>query len=365
MIAFCDVGRAPFHHRWRRETAAWGLIAAFSATVVGISPMPAAWAQTAEDKQQARILAEEGAKAFDRGDYPMALDNLSRAYELVPVPTIGIEVARTLDALDRLVEAVDAYRRVEDAAIDPAMPPKFAAVQRRTQEQARAERIALEAEQPRVHLEGLGDGDVTVAIDGAPVSLDPASPTFVVDPGRHEVVARRGDAIAQQGFEIARGEQQTVRLVLPAEPVLPSAPLPRAPDPPMNAPRAPAPSSTWQDEGATSALAISGWTILAAGGVAAAVGVGLYAHAASLEDDLARRCPSGTCRRSLVGPAVEDDIASYDRIRVGSAVALGLGAGLAALGTTLLVIDLVGEDDTHGAARLVVTPSAVGMGGSF
>ena len=91
-------------------------------------------------RERARQLAEKGARAFDRGAYRIALDKLRAAEALVPVPTIGIEVARTLEALDRLVEAAAAYRRVEDMSLPADMPERFREVQRERQRDARRAR---------------------------------------------------------------------------------------------------------------------------------------------------------------------------------------------------------------------------------
>jgi tetratricopeptide (TPR) repeat protein len=68
-------------------------------------------------------LYNDGRNAYERKDYQVAADDFRRAFDLSHRPALLYNIARALEALQRLDEAVDAYRtylRVEPDASDRA-----------------------------------------------------------------------------------------------------------------------------------------------------------------------------------------------------------------------------------------------------
>jgi isocitrate lyase len=71
-----------------------------------------AGAQTDEQRNTARDLMDQGDERVAHQDYAAALTLYRAAHDIMNVPTTGIEVARTLSSLGKLVEARDAALEV-------------------------------------------------------------------------------------------------------------------------------------------------------------------------------------------------------------------------------------------------------------
>src|SRR5690606_12436568 len=85
-----------------------GLLGVF-ATLLLASPVGA---QSTADRLAARKLGGEAMDLFAAGDYATALEKFTQADELVPAPTLKLRIARSLDRLDRMLEAAEMYRAV-------------------------------------------------------------------------------------------------------------------------------------------------------------------------------------------------------------------------------------------------------------
>src|SRR6185312_7175077 len=77
----------------------------------------------AATKATARELGQEGMKAFDKGDCTTAVDKLTRAHELVHVPTLSFYAGKCYEKLGRLVDAEEQYHQATVDPVDPAAPP--------------------------------------------------------------------------------------------------------------------------------------------------------------------------------------------------------------------------------------------------
>src|ERR1043165_6460836 len=86
--------------------------------VLALHSLPASAAPTDADKESARLLMDEGDSLVEKKNYAAALSKYQKAHSIMHVTTTGIEVARTLAALGRLVEAKRAAH--EAAGIPPA-----------------------------------------------------------------------------------------------------------------------------------------------------------------------------------------------------------------------------------------------------
>ncbi len=283
----------------------------------------AAHANAQEDdatKNAARELAQQAMEASAGGDHTRAQDLFHRAYALVPAPTLAVREARSLVALGRWVEAVEAYVRATRTRLDPSASPAF----REAVRQAQDELAALRPRVPRlkIELEGIDRKNpaLTVRVDGKPwppALLGVPSP---IDPGAHEIVAETtGGHRDSKHVGLRERESKSVTLVLPPQ---------AASDPPVDAAAAPSvtrekPPSAKRDR----TLAFVGFGVGAAG-LAIGVGAGLVATSkhGSAEDS----CPGGRCTQGSGGA---DDVDAFHRFRtistVGYVVAVvGVGAGV-------------------------------------
>ena len=63
----------------------------------------------ADATARAKALFIEGVQAYDQGDYDTALARFRSAHELVPLPALRYNIARTLESLDEYGDALAEY----------------------------------------------------------------------------------------------------------------------------------------------------------------------------------------------------------------------------------------------------------------
>jgi hypothetical protein len=288
----------------------------------------------------ARELGEQGNALFAAGDFAGALDKYERANALVPVPTLGVRIARCLVALGRLVEASERYLAVQRAGLPPDPLP----VHQRALDEARAERDALLPRIPSIVVTVSPVG-AEVLVDGA--ALPPAliGEKRVVDPGAHVVEARAGAATKRVEVAVAEGATVPVHVAIEGAPAAPRAALAR---PPTTAEHADDGASPWP---------IVGWSAVGVGGAAAIVGVVTGISAMSQRGDLEERCGE----ELACPPEAHDDAGAYNDLRTVSGVTFFAGLGLAAAGVAIVLVDPGGAGD----AEVVAGPGHVGVRGRF
>src|SRR5690242_12194888 len=134
--------------------------------------------------EEARARFSAGNKAVQAGRWADALGDFERAYTLSGVPAALFNVATTLRALGRHVEARDAFDQLlaSHPKQDPADREKARAL--REEEQARIAKLTLD-DLPAT-------GAATITLDGQRVTDDGARPLVIeVDPGPHELRVER------------------------------------------------------------------------------------------------------------------------------------------------------------------------------
>lgn len=271
------------------------------------------------DKHTARKLVESGDEKFRNGDYEAALNDYRGADTIMGVPTTGIEVARTLATLGRLLEAKKAYQRVSDYPEKDDEPEAFS----QAREKARAGASELAARIPSVTVDvktANGEaGAAVVSVDGAAATVGKA---MELDPGPHTVdVSAVGFRSESQNFTLVEGDQQRITVLLrKLEAPAPVTPAPRPVERSI-------PFWTWIGVG-----------FAGAGVVVGAVTGGLSLSKASELQDLA--LTENTYPESA-RPLQEDSVALAHVSTVSFAVA-GAGAAVAALGILLYFV----ADDT-------------------
>jgi hypothetical protein len=151
-------------------------------------------------------------QAAARAHFEEAAKKLSRAYEVLKAPTVGLWLARAQVELGQLVKAFEQYRQVQ------GLPRKGSEEQQAMQQQAQDE-AAREAEQllariPKlqIDLEGASPSEVSVAVDGVALPAKELAAPRLVDPGPHSVMARFGARVATQVATLAEGETRRIAI---------------------------------------------------------------------------------------------------------------------------------------------------------
>ncbi len=163
----------------------------FTATVLGVSLLglsSVALGQSDEQRAGARTLATEGAAAFNEGRFKDAVDLFGRAESLVHAPPHLLFMARAHAKLGQFVKAREAYMKIVKEQLSPNAPQAF----RDAQTTAEEERKQVEPHIGRllVKVEGAeGAKDLSVTIDGQPMSSVMLGVPQPMDPGDHTVTA--------------------------------------------------------------------------------------------------------------------------------------------------------------------------------
>lgn len=273
----------------------------------------------AATRTAARDIALQGADAFERGDYPTALDRFQRAYTLLKAPSISVMEARALERQGRLLEALDKYEQTQRTSLAADAPEAF----RKAVQEAAREGDAVRARIPhlevRVRSTRVDPQRVHVTLDRRIVPralLDVQQP---VDPGLHEITASMpGHEPVRRTVLLDEGETKALDLDLDQE----ARPLQPA------APSAATASPTVANDAPSNTL---GWVGIAVGGVGLSVAVVTGFTALQRKSELDAVCkPACPAGRS-------GEIDSFRTNRTVSYLSLGLGAGALVTGGYFLL----------------------------
>jgi hypothetical protein len=203
------MGPSTEHIRRARGALALGLLAAAAYTTPALAAPDGAPSKAQID--QATSLYSAGLDLREAGNLRGALDKLKAAFDIVPTPVIGLELAITHQRLDELLRALEVLRKV--ATLPPNPAEAAASAQARTR--AAALLVELDARIPkvRVTVQGAGEG-VAVRIDGVTIPVGIAKP---VEPGKHTVVATQAGR-PEVRREVEAAEGATVEVTLPLAP---------------------------------------------------------------------------------------------------------------------------------------------------
>ncbi|MEO7035411.1 MAG: hypothetical protein ABI548_15905 [Polyangiaceae bacterium] len=321
-------------------------IGVLAGLIVWLALSPAA-AQGVDDATRgaARKLGYDGVDAFQARDYVAADDKLERAYRILQAPSLGLWSARALAKLGKLVEAQERYLDVTRLPIASG----DADVQQQAKVDAAAELAALTPRVPFVivELHAAKPTDVTLTIDGAPLSTDLVGEACPVNPGRHIIVGVKGTNRVEVQVTVAEREQKSARLEFGVAPPVDAT---ESAAPPVGGADAPDTNST---------LRSVGWTAFAVGGGAVLIGgvTGVIAISKKSALDGNPRCTNDAC-----GPSQQGEVDSYNSARTFSGVAL-IGGGLLAATGIVMVLTLPRE--SRPATSLWLTPGGAALRGYF
>jgi hypothetical protein len=177
-----------------------------------------AYAGPTEDRL-ARAKFDEGLALSDAGRWVEALEAFRESDRLKPAVSVRYNIAATLRALGRYVEAKRAARHILEGSDRLQPKPKL-------REQTEELLTEVSAKIGRLEL-SLRPDTARVEIDGAPVDLRPGEP-IEVDPGRHVFVVKApGHETTTVTHDVPSGESG---LTITA-PKLPPAPVTARPGP--------------------------------------------------------------------------------------------------------------------------------------
>jgi hypothetical protein len=333
---------------------------------------------TSEDKQaQARQLGYDGVRAYQAGQaasgaeqleqFQEAKIKLGEAFDLVPVPTLGLYLGRTLKELGELVDAKRAFEQVLRLQTQQGDQ----SVQGRARQDAATELGKLVPLVPSITLsvQGASRDTVEVLVDGKAIPGQQLGQSVFVDPGPHAVVGRwkggDGGAVVEKQVSMRTGQQSPIVLdfsgverpgavdtsAMPEESTVePSlsegsilAPAPGMPVEPTMDER----SSGWTQS-------TTGWTLAGAGGGLLVVSgvTGFLALNKTSDMD----CDGGVCTTN--DPDAES---SYNQLRSMATVGYIAGGILAATGITLLLTDSGSDSEL----ALQLGPASAALSGRF
>ncbi len=185
-----------------------------SAPAFAQAPEPRAAGPSAADKETARTLFKDGDERFRAQEYDAALKAFRAADEIMGVPTTGLEYARTLMMVGRLLEARDGFIKVANS--DQA--PEELAAQQLARDEAGELADDLEGRIPavRVVLTNAPDGSkMRLRIDDIEIPATAVEFARKVDPGTHTVqVFVAGFKPVSREVEVVEGEKKVLDIEL-------------------------------------------------------------------------------------------------------------------------------------------------------
>lgn len=317
---------------------------------------PEAQAQppSAQERERARSLMDQGDARLEAGAYEAALEAYQAADAIMAVPTTGIEVGRTLEKLGRLLQARQTWQRVAASPSLPDEPKAFAAARQK------AERLAAELTpripRLRVTVVGVPSGAAAeLSLDGKRLEARQLGVAFETEPGAHRLTGRApGQAEVTRDVVLAEGQLQEVALVFTAQPAPSSPAVAKAAKPERPAGERSAPATRGQR------VLLWGSLGLAAAGLTAGSITGL--KSLSLTSDVKERCRETACPA-----ATKDDIAEAKTLANVANVAFGVGVAALAVGVWQLLSPATGAQPkaTRAAPQIAVGSGTLGVEGVF
>jgi hypothetical protein len=304
---------------------------------------PPAAAPSTPAMEEARTRYERGQELYDDGAYEQALIEFERAYELAPAYRILFnigQVAVLLNDYPKAIEALEGYLCGGKGKI----PAK------------RGEAVDRELDTLYGRVAYI---EVTTNVDGAEIVIDnttrgrtPLDKPIMVNAGRHVVLARFPGLIDdKKTVTLAGTDRLTVELKLveppPGHSVPVPLPFPQPPDPadPRPTPPAPREKTAWV-----------GW-LLTGTLTAGAVVTGLLALNAQSNLETLNTTPNISA----------DEVESKKTEGMALAITTDVLAGLAVVSAGLTIWWTVAESegDDAASARVVISPTSLGVAGTF
>ncbi len=152
--------------------------------------------------------ASHGVEAFEQDNPRLALEQFSRAYSIVKLPSLAVYMARSHAKLGHYTQAIALYS--EAAQLDDGVGDHE--VQEQARSQANRERQQLLARMPRlvVQTSGVPIQAVSFQLDGSAASSVELAQGSPVDPGFHRIIAMCSGRMLEQTEMVQDGATKTI-----------------------------------------------------------------------------------------------------------------------------------------------------------
>lgn len=180
----------------------------------GAAPSPAPATEAAPPSPEVLLEAKQrfdrGFELYEEGEYPLALIEFNRAYELVPNYRVLYNIGQVCIQLGQYANARRALEEYLQKGGDALAPERRAAVNKDLEMlRHRTAYLTIDA-----NLEG-----AEVLVDEAMIGKTPLGPALLVDAGVHRVTVRRVGYLPRTStVTLAGGDEQTLSVVLERQP---------------------------------------------------------------------------------------------------------------------------------------------------
>ena len=313
-----------------------------------------------EDRDRANALMDDGDAKVASGDLAGALTSYETAHAIMHVPSTGIEVAKTLDKLGKLLPALAAAREVAAMPAVAGEPKPFT----ESREAARALVASLETRIPTLAITvkiAATNVRPEITLDRRPLTPAELSGPLTLEPGRYRVAAS-ADGHTPTSLEVVLKERDRGQVALVLAPVVEAPPPPRTLPPPPPAKLSP--------------FVPAGFTVAGVGVLAGAITGALALSAAGEANGL---CPAGVCGSESTRKTAQGRYDTADTLAVVSDVSFVLALAGAAMGIYGVVVSLspgsppeappstasARRPAATGASRLVIGPGSAALHMTF
>lgn len=278
-------------------------------------------APSQEDRERANAMMDDGDAKVASGDLAGALASYEGAHAIMHVPSTGIEVAKTLDKLGKLLPALAAARDVAAMPATSGEPKPFT----EAREQARTLAAAIEGRLPTLSITvkiATSGARPEITLDRRPLTPDELASPIVLEPGRYRVAAS-ADGHAPTSVEVVLKERDRGQVALVLAPIVEAPPPPKAPPPPPPVTLSP--------------FVPAGFTIAGVGALAGAITGALALSAANEANNL---CPTSVCPSEATRKTAEARYGTADALAVVADVSFVLAIAGAAMGIYGITVTL-------------------------
>jgi len=323
-----------------------------------LTPLSAgAQVSTDEAREKARVLADEGLKLYEEGQYDEAIERFREAEGHFHALTILLMLARAYDKNGEMLKAQGVYHRIVKEELVNYAPRVFF----QSQETAKQELAALTQRIPtlEITIRGVPLDDVQITLDGVTVKNTLAGQPLPQNPGKHTVVVTLPSREpVRRTVVLSEGTQERVAIEMR----------------PMAGPTgAAAGNSAWAERDASRVSRdaqpsepwyLPGAIALGVGGLALGVGTVTGAIALSKVSELDAKCPERRC-----GESARESYETTGTLTTASTVGFAVGGGALATGAALLfLLRPASASPVDGAGRradMLLGPGWVGAAGVF
>ena len=332
---------------------------ALAALSSGLLLPASAFAQDEAQLSAARTLGQEGVTAAREGRCEEAIDKLSRAKKLLPVPSIIVRLGECQVSLGKVVAGTENLQAAARAVLPERAPDAF------VEAQNRARKVLPEALKKlarlKLEVEASANTTITVTDNGESVDSVLLGVDRPADPTKH-VISASAPGFLTATAEVTLVSGQTEKLVLKLEPdpnAVKPAPVVTPPGETGPKPEQPVEPPTALVEQGSSPLVPAGGIALGVGGASLILGAVFGGLASGKQSSLDEVCVEGLCPASA-----QADIDSMNTFASVSTATFIIGGVGVALGATLLGIGLASGDSGE-SVGLFIGPQNLSLQGSF